>query len=205
MPARRRPSPATARRPTRSRCSTSPTATCSSGASFSPSVLAGLSQAQIAGDLTSPASPLTQAVVAVGQRDHRHHLRGRRRHVPARSARAGACWRPTQAVCRIPAPRLRSANGGGGSAGPAVEHASCARPRSCHPRCRAARGSGWRSRGTRPARGTGRRSPWPGSHERPSLPCARRATAERTPQPAVPGRLPSTATSLIPGASITPR
>lgn len=33
------------------------------GASFSPGVLAGLSQGQIAGDLTSPASPLTQAVV----------------------------------------------------------------------------------------------------------------------------------------------
>jgi hypothetical protein len=34
------------------------------GASFTPSVLIGLSQDQIAGDLTSPASPLTQAVVA---------------------------------------------------------------------------------------------------------------------------------------------
>jgi hypothetical protein len=34
------------------------------GASFSPGVLAGLSQSQIAGDLATPASPLTQAVVA---------------------------------------------------------------------------------------------------------------------------------------------
>ena len=33
------------------------------GASFAPPVLAGLSQSQIAGDLDSPASPLTQAVV----------------------------------------------------------------------------------------------------------------------------------------------
>ena len=33
------------------------------GASFAPGVLAGLSQSQIAGDLTTPASPLTQAVV----------------------------------------------------------------------------------------------------------------------------------------------
>jgi hypothetical protein len=34
------------------------------GASFTPDVLIGLSQDQIAGDLTSPASPLTQAVVS---------------------------------------------------------------------------------------------------------------------------------------------
>jgi hypothetical protein len=34
------------------------------GASFAPGVLAGLSQSQIAGDLATPASPLTQAVVA---------------------------------------------------------------------------------------------------------------------------------------------
>jgi hypothetical protein len=34
------------------------------GASFTPDVLVGLSQDQIAGDLTSPLSPLTQAVVA---------------------------------------------------------------------------------------------------------------------------------------------
>jgi hypothetical protein len=34
------------------------------GSSFAPGVLAGLSQSQIAGDLTTPASPLTQAVVA---------------------------------------------------------------------------------------------------------------------------------------------
>jgi len=34
------------------------------GAGFSPAVLAGVSQDQIAGDLTSPASPLTKAVVA---------------------------------------------------------------------------------------------------------------------------------------------
>jgi hypothetical protein len=34
------------------------------GASFAPGVLAGLSQSQIAGDLVTPASPLTQAVVA---------------------------------------------------------------------------------------------------------------------------------------------
>ena len=34
------------------------------GASFAPGVLVGLSQGQIAGDLTTPASPLTQAVVA---------------------------------------------------------------------------------------------------------------------------------------------
>jgi hypothetical protein len=33
------------------------------GASFTPGGLAGLSQAQIAGDLDTPASPLTQAVV----------------------------------------------------------------------------------------------------------------------------------------------
>ena len=33
------------------------------GASFAPGVLAGLSQGQIAGDLDTPASPLTQAVV----------------------------------------------------------------------------------------------------------------------------------------------
>ncbi len=33
------------------------------GASFTPSVLGGLSQSQIAGDLTTPSSPLTQAVV----------------------------------------------------------------------------------------------------------------------------------------------
>ncbi len=33
------------------------------GASFTPSVLAGLSQSQIAGDLSTPSSPLTQAVV----------------------------------------------------------------------------------------------------------------------------------------------
>jgi Domain of unknown function (DUF929) len=33
------------------------------GASFAPGVLAGLSQSQIAGDLNTPASPLTQAVV----------------------------------------------------------------------------------------------------------------------------------------------
>ena len=33
------------------------------GSSFSPGVLAGLSQSQIAGDLATPASPLTQAVV----------------------------------------------------------------------------------------------------------------------------------------------
>jgi hypothetical protein len=33
------------------------------GASFAPGVLAGLSQSQIAGNLTTPASPLTQAVV----------------------------------------------------------------------------------------------------------------------------------------------
>ena len=33
------------------------------GASFAPGVLAGLSQGQIAGDLASPASPLTQAAV----------------------------------------------------------------------------------------------------------------------------------------------
>ena len=35
-----------------------------SGASFAPGVLAGLSQSQIAGNLATPASPLTQAVVA---------------------------------------------------------------------------------------------------------------------------------------------
>ncbi len=35
-----------------------------SGASYSPTVLAGLSQGQIAGNLTTPAAPLTQAVVA---------------------------------------------------------------------------------------------------------------------------------------------
>ena len=52
------------------------------GAAFTPGVLAGLSQDQIAGDLTTPASPLTQAVVTRGQRDHGHHLLGRRR--PAR-------------------------------------------------------------------------------------------------------------------------
>ena len=34
-----------------------------SGASFAPGVLAGLSQSQIAGDLSTPASPLAQAVV----------------------------------------------------------------------------------------------------------------------------------------------
>ena len=34
-----------------------------SGASFAPGVLAGLSQSEIAGDLATPASPLTQAVV----------------------------------------------------------------------------------------------------------------------------------------------
>src|ERR1700677_3061319 len=34
------------------------------GASFAPGVLAGLSQSQIAADLVTPASPLTQAVVA---------------------------------------------------------------------------------------------------------------------------------------------
>jgi Domain of unknown function (DUF929) len=34
------------------------------GAAFTPGVLAGLSQAQIAGDLSMPASPLTQAVVS---------------------------------------------------------------------------------------------------------------------------------------------
>ena len=34
------------------------------GASFAPSVLTGLSQDQIAGDLSAPASPLTQAVVS---------------------------------------------------------------------------------------------------------------------------------------------
>jgi hypothetical protein len=34
------------------------------GASFAPGALAGLSQSQIAGDLSTPASPLTQAVVA---------------------------------------------------------------------------------------------------------------------------------------------
>ena len=33
------------------------------GASFAPGVLAGLSQSQIAGNLSTPASPLTQAVV----------------------------------------------------------------------------------------------------------------------------------------------
>ncbi len=33
------------------------------GASFTPSVLGGLSQSQIAGDLTTPSSPLTQAVL----------------------------------------------------------------------------------------------------------------------------------------------
>ena len=35
-----------------------------SGAAFTPGVLAGFSQDQIAGDLTMPASPLTQAVLA---------------------------------------------------------------------------------------------------------------------------------------------
>ncbi len=35
-----------------------------SGASFTPSVIGGLSQNQIAGDLTSPTAPLTQAMVA---------------------------------------------------------------------------------------------------------------------------------------------
>jgi len=34
------------------------------GASFAPGVLAGLSQSQIAGNLTTPASPLTQAVLS---------------------------------------------------------------------------------------------------------------------------------------------
>jgi hypothetical protein len=34
------------------------------GSSFSPSVLSGLSQSQIAGDLSSPASPVAQAVLA---------------------------------------------------------------------------------------------------------------------------------------------
>jgi hypothetical protein len=34
------------------------------GASFAPGVLAGLSQSQIAGDLATPTSPLTEAVVA---------------------------------------------------------------------------------------------------------------------------------------------
>ncbi len=34
------------------------------GASFSPTVLAGLTQDQIAGNLTTPAAPLTQAVIA---------------------------------------------------------------------------------------------------------------------------------------------
>jgi hypothetical protein len=34
------------------------------GASFAPSVLMGLSQDQIAGDLSAPASPLTQAVIS---------------------------------------------------------------------------------------------------------------------------------------------
>lgn len=34
------------------------------GSSFAPGVLAGLSQSQIAGNLTTPASPLTQAVVS---------------------------------------------------------------------------------------------------------------------------------------------
>jgi hypothetical protein len=35
-----------------------------SGASFTPSTIGGLSQGQIAGDLTSPTSPLTQAMVS---------------------------------------------------------------------------------------------------------------------------------------------
>ena len=39
---------------------------------------------------------------------------------------------------------------------------------------------------------------------RPSPPCVRRATGERTPQPAVPCTLPSTATCLVPGASKPP-
>ena len=34
------------------------------GASFAPGVLSGLSQSQIAGNLSTPASPLTQAVVS---------------------------------------------------------------------------------------------------------------------------------------------
>ena len=34
------------------------------GSSFTPAVLAGLSQSQVAADLTNPASPVTQAIVA---------------------------------------------------------------------------------------------------------------------------------------------
>ena len=58
-----RRSPATGRAPTPSHCSTSPTGTSSTAPRFSPTVLAGLSQGQIAGDLTTPASPMTQAMV----------------------------------------------------------------------------------------------------------------------------------------------
>ena len=49
------------------------------GASFTPGVLAGLSQSQIAGDLTTPIEPADPGRRHRGQRDHGHHLRGRRR------------------------------------------------------------------------------------------------------------------------------
>ncbi len=51
------------RAPTRSRSLDVANRYVLNGASFAPGVLSGLSQSQIAGDLATPASPLTQAVV----------------------------------------------------------------------------------------------------------------------------------------------
>ena len=64
------------------------------GASFTPGVLAGLSQDQIAGDLTTPASPLTQAVVSAANEITAAicSVDGDR---PTRCASRAACWRRT--------------------------------------------------------------------------------------------------------------
>ena len=66
------------------------------GASFAPAVLAGLTQNQIAGDLATPASPLTQAVRDGGQRDHGRHLLGRRRQARRGVREPRRRWRRTR-------------------------------------------------------------------------------------------------------------
>ena len=51
----------------------------SSGASYTPGVLSGLTRAEIAGDLSDPTNPATKAIISVGQLPVGGHLLDRRR------------------------------------------------------------------------------------------------------------------------------
>ena len=125
-----------------------------STSAFSPAVLAKQSQAAIAAGTSGQAEAPTDAGRrGLGQPADRRDLRGHRPQ-PARSARARgvrdaadlARDEPGLSATRTPAgPSRRSLSR------PAGRPSAYAPSRSGRPRCRAARGSGWRSRGTPPA------------------------------------------------------